>query len=434
MSRITEFWKFIQGKLMGGKTYEVTSKDIAEYIDKQEWNRLALYDFALHSGINIIANALSACEVRTFEEWKEVRKEQYYYWNYEPNINMNAYQFKQKLVWSLIYKNECLVVQTAKGDFLIADSYEHDEYAVCQDVFRNVTVCIDSGNGISHPHTFSKHFKMEDVLFYRLSNRNITALLNELMTEYEQLLKSAIQKFFKSGGERGVLTIDANASTVSYGMKADGTPRTFNDVYTELMNKQFATYFKSPNAVLPLFKGFDYQQRGGEASKKSTSEIKDVMDLTNEVYNRVGNALQISPSLLKGDVADVTSLTKNLITFGIDPVASIIETENNRKLYKKQVLNGYYQMIDTSTIMHMSASEIATASDKMIACGGWNIDEIRRKAGDAPLNTEWSQEHFLTKNYEEMKVLDSKDEGGDSQQIDDKNKRDEGGKNAERET
>lgn len=433
MSTITDFWKFIQGKLRGGKTIEVTSDDIMEYIDRKEWNRLALYDFALHSGINIIANALSACEVRTFGKWEEVQKDQYYHWNYEPNMNMNASQFKQKLVWSLIYRNECLVIQTGKGDFLIADSYEHEQFALYQDVFRNVTVGIDNGNGISSPCTFQKTFKMEDVLYYRLSNRNITALLSQLMNDYEQLLKSAIQKFYKSGGERGVLEIDANASNANYGVKADGTPRTFNDVYTELINKQFATYFKSPNAVLPMFKGFDYQTKGGEASKKSTSEIKDVTDLTDEIYDRVANALQIPPALLKGDVAEVTALTKNLITFGIDPIAKMIETENNRKLYGTEVLNGNYQMIDTSRIMHMTAAELSAASDKMISCGGWSIDDIRKKAGDAPLNTPWSRKHFITKNYDEMNALEDKganppDDGGD---INNKNK---GGANGNSET
>lgn len=407
MSTITDFWKFIQGKLRGGKSIEVTSKDITEFIDREEWNRLALYEFALHSGINIIANALSACEVRTFKNWEEVYNNQHYLWNYEPNMNMNASQFKQKLVWSLIYKNECLIIQTRKGDFLIADSYEHEQYALYQDTFRNVTVGMDNGNGISRPYTFQKSFKMEDVLYYRLSNRNITALMNQLMDDYERLLESAVQKFYKSGGERGTVTIDANAHTATYGVKEDGAPRSFNDVYRDLLNNQFKEYFKSPNAVLPLFKGFDYQTKGGETSKKSTSEIKDVTDITDEIYERVANALQIPPALLKGDVADVTALTKNLITFAIDPIAKMIETENNRKLYREEVLNGNYQMIDTSRIIHMTAAELATASDKMISCGGWNIDDIRRKAGDAPLNTEWSKKHFLTKNYEELNDLES---------------------------
>lgn len=405
MPMISDFWKFIKGKLMGGKTYEVSSKDVEEYAESRKWNELCLYEFAIHSGINIIANALSACEIRTFANYKEIKGDQYYLWNYEPNLNMNASQFKQKLVSTLINKNECLVIQTSDGRFLIADSYNHKKYAMYQDVFSDVTVNLEDESGISNPYTFRKDFKMQDVLYYRLSNRNITVLLQSLMQEYSAMLESAEQNFLRSGGERGILSIDANASTAMYGTKEDGSPRTFNDVYEELVNKQFATYFKAKNAALPLFKGFDYQPKSGDASKKSTSEVKDVTDLTDEVYDRVANALQIPPALLRGDVADVSELTRNLITFAIDPIAKMIETENNRKLYGKAALNGSYQMIDTSTIMHMTAAEMANASDKMIACGGWSIDEIRKKSGDAPLNEEWSTKHFLTKNYSEMDVI-----------------------------
>ena len=104
-------------------------------------------------------------------------------------------------------------------------------------------------------------------------------------------------------------------------------------------------------------------------------------------------------------------LTRNMITFAIDPIANVIQKENNRKLYQKSVLDGYYQMVDTSSIMHMTAAELATASDKMISCGGWNIDDIRKKAGDAPLNTEWSRKHFLTKNYDEITSIGLQKDG-----------------------
>ena len=33
MATFTDFWKFIQGKLMGGKEYRVTSADLEEYVD-----------------------------------------------------------------------------------------------------------------------------------------------------------------------------------------------------------------------------------------------------------------------------------------------------------------------------------------------------------------------------------------------------------------
>lgn len=412
MPSFSDFWKFIQGKMLGGKTYQVTSGDLDEYVKtSKKWNELAQYKFAVHTGINIIANALSACEVRTFREWKEIRESQYYLWNYQPNQNENSNQFMHHLVENLILNNECLVIQTRKGDLLIADTYEHEHYALYPDVFRNVTVGQNANGMITSPYTFPRRFKMGDVLYYRLSNENVQKLLMELVGEYSGLMEVAVDKFYKSGGERGILSIDAMATTGNYGTKPDGTPRTFNDVYAELMNRQFKDYFKSSTAVLPLFKGFHYDPKVAEALKKSTSEIKDVSDIDDKIIQKVAQALLIPPQIMRGDVADVSSLTKNLLTFGVAPIASVIQTENNRKAYGEEVLKGSFQQIDTSRILHMSPQELATASDKMISCGAWSIDDVRVKGGDVPLMTDWSQRHVMTKNYADITDVITKEEG-----------------------
>lgn len=409
MSIFRDFWNFIQGKTLDGASYTIDSSAFQEFVDTKKLQELSIYEFALNAGINIIANALSMCEVRTFQNWKEVKRGEYYQWNYEPNINQNASEFMHKLVWTLIYQNECLVISTRKGDMLIADSYQHDQFALKPDTFSNVTVCSINANGSSHPYTFPQTFKMDDVLFYKLNNANIVSMLDLLVNQYNELLQSAVQKFYKSGGERGILSIDGNAATLQYGIKEDGTPRTFNDVYGELMSKQFAQYFKSPNAVMTLWKGFSYETKGGEANKKSTSEIKDVTDITDEIYDKVANALQIPASLLRGDIADVSALTRNLITFAVDPIAEMIQTENNRKRSGTSVLQGTYQMIDTSRIMHMDVTDIAASADKMIGAGLWSIDDALKRTGDAPLNTEWSTKHWMTKNYSEMSALSEPD-------------------------
>ena len=406
MALFTDFWKYIQGKLMGGKTYEVSSEDIEEFASNPKWKELALYEFALNAGINILGNALSACEIRTFENWKEVRKSEYYRWNYQPNVNETSNQFLKKIVWNLIYKNECLVIpgRGGAGDLVIAESFTKRQTSIYnQVVFENISY-VGAGGEV---YTFQGSYLAKDVLYYNLSNTSIADLLRQLVAEYDELLKSATKKFFKSGGERGVLNIEGNAATISYGTKTDGTPRTFNDVYTDLINKQFKDYFNSDNAVLPMFKGFKYETKGTEASKKSTSEIKDVIDITDEIYEKVANALQIPPALLKGDIADVGALTRNLITFGIQPIASVIETENNRKSNGERVLDGYYQMIDTSSIMYMTVSELAVAADKMLG-SGWTLDEIRKKTGDPVLNTPESTKRYITLNYAEMQSLPQK--------------------------
>lgn len=411
MSVFKDFWNYIQNKMTGTGEVRITSEELANLVDSEKLNELRLYEFALHSGINIIANALSACEIRTFRNHKEEHGEEYYLWNYSPHMNYNANEFMQRIVWNLIYRNECLVIETPRGELMVADSYEREKYALYPDTFRNVTVCAADDDGIVHPFTFNKNFRMDEVLFYKLSSKNITELLQYVMEGYTQLLNTAVDKLHKSGGERGVLTIDGNAATTqNYGLKPDGSPRTFNDVFAEMMNKRFATYFKSQNAVMPLWKGFDYQIKGGEASKKSTSEVKDITDLTEEIYTRVANALQIPPQLLLGTAADVGSLTRNLITFGIRPIADVIETENNRKRNGKEVLKGTYQIIDTTRIQYTDIFDAAQGIYNLLGTGTLSIDEIRRQVGMPELRTDISSKYMISKNFMDMDEISG---GGD---------------------
>ena len=405
MSVFKNFWDFARGKMLGGSEVTISSDELAGLVDREKLTELSLYEFALCSGINIIANALSACEIRTFVNNKEIHGEEYYLWNYSPHYNYNANEFLQKIVWNLIYKNECLVVET-RGGLVVADSYEHEVYALYQDVFRNVIVNSDSQNGIPHPYTFPQSFRMEDVLFYRLSSRNIKSILDYLMEGYRSLLETAIDKFQKSAGERGILTIDGNAAAgQNYGTKPDGTLRTFNDVFTEMMNERFKSYFNAKNAVMPIWKGFDYQIKGPEASKRSTSEVKDITDMTTEITTKVANALQIPPQLMLGTAAEVKQLTRNLITFGIRPIADVIETENNRKRSGREVLRGTYQMIDLTGIEYTDIFEAAQGAYNLLGSGA-SIDEIRVLTGRPELGTKWSRKHLISKNFADLETIE----------------------------
>ena len=411
MSVIYDFFNYIKG-LMTGEDHEitVTQEDIARWIDKKAWDKQAIYLFALNSGINVIANALSKCEIRTFYKGKERKGDEYYLWNYSPNKNMNASEFMQKLVWNLIYKNECLVVPAINGDLLIADSYTRDTYANFNDIFKGVTIILDNST-----YQIDRSFRADEVLFYKLNNKNLIMLLNEVMEGYRDLMEAAVTAYLKASGEHGILKIDAKAPQINYGKKADGTSRTFNDVYREMMENQFASYFKSPNAVMPLWEGFSYEVAGvAGGGRKNTSEVKDLKDITDEIYARVANALQIPPAILKGDIADVEVLTRNMVTFAIDPIAKMIERENNRKRNGTKVLKGTYQMVDTSRIMHIETLDMADKAFNLIG-SGWSVDEVRIRAGDAPLNTEWSQRHLISRNFTEFDQLGEQQESNETE-------------------
>ena len=217
-----------------------------------------------------------------------------------------------------------------------------------------------------------------------------------------------VDKYEKAGGEKGTLNIDAIASGKKYG------ERSFEEVFEDLMNNRFKTFFNSRSAVLPLFDGFNYTKQAAEQSKKSTSEVKDITDILDEIVETVARAFSIPVSLLKGDVSDVEKITRNFLTFCIDPLCEMIQKEINRKRYgRKEIQKGNYLKIDTTAVMHIDVFDIAEKIDKLIASGMYCVDELRQKLGDAELGTEESQMHFITKNYTELsEVLDVK--GGDT--------------------
>lgn len=384
------FWKWLQGKTLGGKSVEVSADTIEKYIDQEKLSNLVAEELTVHAAINLIANSISKCEFRTLKNGKEYNGEEYYVWNYEPNKNQNSSQFLQELVATLLYRNECLVVEVG-GQLIIAESFTKDEYALKETIFSNVY-----RKGL----TFERTFRMSEVLYFRLSNKNIRQLLTNLCNGYNELLSEAVDKYEKAGGEKGTLHIDTMATGAKYGN------RTFEEVYEDLMNNRFKRYFNSRSAVLPLFNGFTYTKQAAEQGKKSTSEMKDITDVLDQIVVTVARAFNIPAALLKGDVSEIDKVTKNFLTFCIDPLCEMLNTEINRKRYgKNQIRKGNYIKIDTTTIMHVDVFEIAEKIDKLIASGMYCIDELRKKLGETELNTEESKKHWITKNYEDITTV-----------------------------
>lgn len=350
--------------------------------------------FAVHSAISLIASSISKCEFKTYWKNNEFKGEDYYLWNVEPNKNQNSSQFMQELVSKLLFNNECLVLDIG-GQLLVMDSFFQEEFATKENTFSSIT---------KGTMSFSKVYNMSDVMYFKLGNTDIRALLSNLMVGYNNLLNMSTTKYKRSGGRKGMLDINATASG----------NKNYQTTLDTLMNTRFKTYFEAENAVLPLENGYTYTEQGGEGSKKSTSEIADIAVLTKEIFERVAQAFRIPPALLRGDIADIGATTDNYLTFCIDPNLDMIQEEANRKRFGKAAyLAGSYLRIDSSSIKHIDLFSISTAFDKLIASGGYSIDELRIKSGDVALNTPWSKRHVITKNYQDIETLGQEVKGGE---------------------
>jgi len=344
---------------------------------------IAFKKFAIDTAINLITGTVSGCEFKTFINGIPVKNAEYFLWNYEPNINQNSTQFIQEFLYKLLYKNECLIVDVG-GQLIIADSFQLNEYAVIESTFTNVS---------RGTLTFSKAFRASEVLYFKYNNDNIRSLLGSVNSSCEELIAEAISKYKASGGEKIILQISTQAA---------GAPN-FEQKLEKLMTERFKTFFNSKNAVLPLTEGYSANRQAGETNKKSSNEISDVKSLIDNAFALTANAFKIPVAILKGDIADVDKITDNYLTFCIKPLCDIISEEITRKRYgSKEFLKGSYLAVDTTCVKNINIFDKAEKIDKLIACGAYSIDEVREKAGDFALNTEFSQKHYITKNYGEV--------------------------------
>ncbi len=387
LSKIVTFLKDFFGS---NSTVDVTD---CTPVDNTETIKLMCEQFAINVVASIIAGCISKCEFKTFQDGKEFKGHNYYMWNYEPNINCNSSEFIQQFVMNMLTNDEALIVPIS-NQYFVADDFTKTEYTLFQDIFDGIVI---------KSFSFNKRFQSGDVFYFRNNNKNISVLLHNFMDGYNQLLDMAIGKYRRSGGRKGTLQLDKPES---------GDEEKKKEIEV-MISKTFKNYFKSENAVARLPKGATYTEQHGEGDKKTSNGVSDVRSILDDQLNTVAIAFKLPPVILKGNVADVDKAINNFLTFCIDPLADLIETEINRKLYgEKAILSGNYLKIDTTRIRHIDIFAIADKIDKLIADGVYSIDGILEKVGDVPIKEDWSMQHYITKNYTKIENIDSS-EGGE---------------------
>lgn len=377
------FKKWLTEKLSGGmEKKSLIDVDWPEFFSLMD--NVYLRELAFWTCVNKIANALSKCEFRTYYNHKPVKKAEYYLWNMEPNRNQNASAFLTKLIGKLYLNNEALVIESS-GQLYVADDYQKTVYALYDYQFTGVTV---------DNFTFGKTFYQNEVLFFQLNSVDMRRLVSLLYSSYNELIQYATNAYRKSRGSRGILDIDGIAQQND----------NFSDTLQELMTVHFKKFFESENAVLPMYDGYKYTEL--QSKTYSSESTRDIKALADDIFDFTARAFSFPPSLAKGDVQDTEKATDELLTFCIDPLARLLEKEINRK---RNGLAGYlagnYLRIDTTTVKHIDIFDIATPVDKLISSGVFTINDILRLIGEAPIEEEWANAHFITKNYSTIQDL-----------------------------
>lgn len=396
MIKISSFKEFLKKFFTPGKK-EVTlsSEDIEAYFERSEANSFYVAELALFTAVDLIARTISKCEFVTVKENKKFIGEEYYSWNISPNKHQTKAEFIRKLISTLIFKNEVLIIQTSDGQRFVAEGFSQGKNVFADDVFSNVSI-----RGFS----LNKTLLSRDVIYLKHNNFAVENLLKSMCSSYESLMKSAEKRYRKATGHKGILKIDGYASG----------SKDYEKKINELMQNHFKRYFEAENAVLPLTEGYDYNEPNVEANKTTNNEINDIQKLKTEAYNAVSNAFHIPPAIMRGEASQLKDAVDTFIANAVDTITAPLEQAITDKCYgRKQFSKGNYILIDTTYAKHIDVISSANNIDKAIACGVLTPAQAQKYAGMVPSNEEFASHYYLTKNYQTA-ALAVAGEGGEN--------------------
>lgn len=360
--------------------------DVDMFIDTA--NRVHMKRLAIDTCISFLGRTISQSEFRVKNGEAFEKNELYYRLNVRPNKNMTASTFWEKFIQKLVYDNECLVIQADDEDLLIADDFQHNEYAVFEDTFTNVVV---------KDYEFKRNFKQSEVIHLKYRNDKLSPLIDGLFADYGDLFGRILSSQKRKNQIRG--TVDMDMIGAKTQEQVDKLQKFIDDMYQAIGKKDIA--------IVPQQKGIEYKEvYNGSANGPSVEEINKV---TNGFLNQVAMSMGIPTALIYGEMADVEKQTKNYMNFTVKPLLKKISDEVNVKFFEmNEYLEG--QKVEVKSISYQTIFELAESIDKLISSGAFKGNEVRLEVGYDISDDPNLNKHYITKNYAEMNA----GEGGEN--------------------
>ena len=336
--------------------------------------------------VDMVANAMGRCEVRTFQNHREIFGREYYTWNYEPNVNQNSTAFLHKLVAKLYQDNEVLVVPTRRRDgaeaLVVADAFQIPyDYPSRQNEYTGVTV---------GDLTYDKTFRESEVLHLRLNHNNMRQVLDGLYASYWRLVSAAMRDYQWGKGQHWKVHVS---------QLAQGTDD-FTAKFSQMIQEQVKPFLESNGAILPEFDGYLYEK---VESSGGASDTRDIRALIEDIFDFTARGFLIPAVLVNGSIEGTADANTRFLTNCIDPLADQLQEEITRKRYGfENWRQGNFVRVDTSSIIHFDLFANAANVEKLVGSGAYTINDVRRAGNQSTINEPWADEHYMTLNISTM--------------------------------
>lgn len=376
-----KFFDWLLGRNGQPTTCEITCADLMAAAEDFQVRQLCFW-----TCVNMVANAVGRCEVKTFRKREEVMDREYYLWNFEPNANQNSTAFFHKLIGKLYMDNEALIISSRRRDgndaVLVADSWQQaTDYASRMNEYTGVQVGDTS---------YDKTFRESEVLHLKLHHNAMRPIIDALYASYRRLVAAAMRSYQWDRGQHW---------KVHVGQIAQGAEN-FEANFAKMLEDQIKPFFGSGAAVLPEFDGYAYERvSGGAGGSSKTSDSRDVRNLVEDIFDFTARGFLIPAVLVNGTVQGTADANSRFLTNCIDPICDQLQEEITRKRFGYDGWSqGNFVRVDSSSIIHFDLFANAANVEKLVGSGAFSINDVLRAANQAPINEPWANEHFLTLN------------------------------------
>ena len=156
----------------------------------------------------------------------------------------------------------------------------------------------------------------------------------------------------------------------------------------------------SAKSIMPIYsgQGLNHIYKGD-----GKVDVTPIQNIRKEMFELVAETFKMPTSILYGNMTNTKDILNSWASVEIDPICKMLsEALSKNCLSMEDYLNGSRLVVDTTAIFHMDWFDMCEKGDKAICSGVFNIDEIREKIGEEPKNTEFSRQHWMTKNYDRI--------------------------------
>lgn len=351
-----------------------------------DMEKLNLSKLAIEKAIMMIAKAIAKSDILIQTESKEKNKKEYRL-NVQPNDHECGTVFWTEVVKQLLTEQEALIIPL-NSKYYRATSWSHTNEVMQKRNYKDVTLSCGGEN-----LTIFSTFQSDEVIHLRYDNARIRLYLQNVVGQFDKTMDSINAMMQLSSQPRFKLKLGTNA--LSFREKqADGTDKVMTKDQYVLKIKKLLT--SDALEVLTEQENASVEQ----LQINTTVKAEELAKMALQINNEVANAFDIPEAVFNGNITEKSDATNEFITYAVSPVAKVINDtltayvvgENDYCSKNEKV------MVWLARFKHVDVVDSAVNLDKLRGIG-FHLDEIRGMVGYPLLNTEFSTERALTKNY-----------------------------------